>query len=291
MTGTPQAERATSALERVGSTIWWPESRPGMELRSGTNRQDGRLFELAAWSADVQNSCPPRPYLRVRLVLFGTPPTPPVLGLAESVGATPVPVPEVGPDVPAAVDAGIALADAEVESGADLLVLAGSAATVAATAVVSTLTGQEPVKVLRRGTAALDAETWMARAVDVRDTRCRIVNQRGQADRLLDALGDPLVAFATGVLVGASARRTPVVLDGPLVHAAALVATLGRPAASAWWQVADSSEEPVVTLAQDRLRLVPVLGLSTSAGDGTAGLLCVPVLRAAVDGVREVSGG
>jgi nicotinate-nucleotide--dimethylbenzimidazole phosphoribosyltransferase len=268
-------------MERIGGDVWWPETGPGLQVRGAAGVEHGGLVDLAVWAAETQNGFPPRPYRRVRLIVAGADPTERVVSLAEAVGATLVPPPVIGTDVPGAIEAAAAAVDAEVESGTDLLVVAAPGARIAAAAVVSTLTGTEPVKVLRRGAAAADADAWMARAVAVRDARLLINLRRGRADPLLNGLGDPLVAFTAGVLVAAAARRTPVLLDGPLVHAAALVAALGRPAAAAWWRAADTSTDPAVSLAQDRLRLEPVLGLGTDAGDGTAGLLCVPVLRAA----------
>ena len=74
-----------------------------------------------------------------------------------------------------------------------------------------------------------------------------------------------------------------VVVDGLSAVAAALVAHAAAAQARQWWQLADTSGEPAHKLAASRLRLTPILRLGTSAGDGTAGVLAVEVLRAAAD--------
>ena len=71
-------------------------------------------------------------------------------------------------------------------------------------------------------------------------------------------------------------------LDGLPAATAALVAYEAQPRAVRWWQSADLSPEPAHELALTKLGKRSVLDLGIGLGDGTAGLLAVPVLRAAV---------
>jgi NaMN:DMB phosphoribosyltransferase len=66
--------------------------------------------------------------------------------------------------------------------------------------------------------------------------------------------------------------------------AAALLCVDSQPRAAEWFQVADSSDDPVHRRAVEQLRARPLLDLGTSSGDGTAGVLAVALLRAAVVG-------
>jgi NaMN:DMB phosphoribosyltransferase len=72
------------------------------------------------------------------------------------------------------------------------------------------------------------------------------------------------------------------VLDGPAAYAAALLCVDGQPRAREWWQLADTSTDRAAMRAAARLERAPLLDLRTGNGDGTAGLLAIEVLRAAV---------
>ncbi len=182
------------------------------------------------------------------------------------------------------VAAGVAAADAEVDAGADLLlpVALGAGATTVAATLVSVLTGREPVKVVGRGAGiAVDDASWMRKALVVRDARRRGMPVRLDAARLLAAVGGPDTAALAGFLLRAAARRTPVLLDGSAVAAAALVAQSVQPRAIRWWHAAHRSPEPAHQVALDRLGLAPLLELELRVEDGTGPLLAVPLVRAA----------
>jgi nicotinate-nucleotide--dimethylbenzimidazole phosphoribosyltransferase len=240
----------------------------------------GGLAEHATWLATVQGSSPPARPDRVRLVVLGVEAASgPVLAAAAraGVGVRPVPVPEAQPLV-----AGVACADAEVDSGADLLVLAvpATAVPIAAAVLVAVLTETEPVRVVRGG---IETGAWIEAVREVRDRRRRAMPLRSEPDRLLAEVGTGTEAAAAGLVLHAAQRRTPVVLDGLGAVAAALVAHAAAPQAYRWWQLADTSAEPAHELATRHLGLTPILQLGTSTGDGTAGVLAVEVLRAAAD--------
>lgn len=94
-------------------------------------------------------------------------------------------------------------------------------------------------------------------------------------------MAGPGLAAASGFVLRAAARRTPVLLDGPGAMAAALVAYEAAPRAVRWWQVADRCPDAAHAIALTRLALRPLLDIGIRTGDGTAGLLAVPLLRAA----------
>jgi nicotinate-nucleotide--dimethylbenzimidazole phosphoribosyltransferase len=93
--------------------------------------------------------------------------------------------------------------------------------------------------------------------------------------------GADLAAMA-GFLAQAAVRRTPVLLDGVVVAAAALVADELAPGARAWWQAGHRSTEPAHALALQRLDLEPILDLGMRLGEGSGAAVALPVLRAAV---------
>ena len=185
-------------------------------------------------------------------------------------------------DTLAALLTGIDLADVEADSGTDLVVLAatGRGLGTVASALVGVLTKRDASAVTSRG-PVLDDARWMRRCAVVRDTMRRGRPLLGDHVGLLAAVGGPHLATATGVLLGAAARQTPVLLDGVASAAAALVAQRMAFRAADWWLAAHQSPEPAHAAALDRLGLDPVLDLQVRQEDGVGALLAVPVLRAA----------
>jgi nicotinate-nucleotide--dimethylbenzimidazole phosphoribosyltransferase len=237
----------------------------------------GRLTELAAWLAATSGGFP----ARVRCAAIGIDPAQ-LETVADAAGVGLVAVPAEA-SVPAAVNAGLAAADAEVEAGAGLLVVTAWAPErdVSAAAAVSVLRGVEPVALLGRGAAAVDTAPWIERATRLRDVRRRALRHRAEPLPLLEQLRSPALAAAVGFVLAATARRTPLVLDGEIAVAAGLVVADLAPDAAQWWLAADAVPSPVHGRACTELGLRPLLGLGASTPQAAAGLLSLPLLRAA----------
>lgn len=275
---------AAAGLPTLAAAI---ESRPAAPAAAdGT----GRLGELAGWLAattDARREGAPR---RPRCVCVGHVPDA-TLRLSDEFG---VGVREVAPDPSAgheaAIERGVAAADAEIDAGADLLVVATGEMDLdvrdAAAALVAALRGLEPVAVLPRGAAATDTRAWIARAERVRSLRRRLVDARLRPAELLDRLADPVLAALGGVVVRATSRRTPLLLDGVAVCAAALVVERLHRGARDWWQLADSTPEPAGEEIARELELSPLLRLDLVAPGGVAGLLAVQLVRATTAVIR-----
>jgi nicotinate-nucleotide--dimethylbenzimidazole phosphoribosyltransferase len=186
-------------------------------------------------------------------------------------------------EVAAAVRAGVAVADEEIDSGTDLLLTAGlgvGGSTPAAT-LISVITGIEPVKVVGRG-SGIDDQAWMRKATVVRDARRRGLPYRQDQVQLLAVSGGADLAALAGFMLRAAARRTPLVLDGVLAAAASLVAHEVSPRAMRWWTVAHAVPDRGFAAALPRLGLRPLVDLQLSRGDGIGALIAVPLLRSAV---------
>ena len=186
--------------------------------------------------------------------------------------------------------AGMAIADAEVDSGADLLVPAdlGIGNTTPAAALIGALTRSDASVVTGRGTG-IDDETWMRKCAAVRDAMRRARPVLGDQLQLLATAGGADFAAMTGFLLQAAARRTPVVLDGVMSGACALVAQRVAFRAVDWWVAGHVSSEPAHALALTRLSLEPVLDLGLRLGEGSGALLAVPVLKAAAATLAEMA--
>lgn len=178
--------------------------------------------------------------------------------------------------------AGVAVADEEVDSGADLLVPGdmGIGNTTVAAALAGSLLKLGAADVVGRG-SGIDDDTWMRKTAAVRDALRRSASRRHDPIEALTAVGGADVAAMTGFLVQAAARRTPVLLDGVVSAACALVAQRIAPRARSWWLAGHRSTEPSHARALASLALEPVVEHDMRLGEGTGALMALPVLRAA----------
>ena len=182
-----------------------------------------------------------------------------------------------------AIAAGQRIADEEVDAGADLLIAGdmGIGNTTAAAVLVAALTNAEPVAVVGFGTGIDDAG-WARKTAAVRDALFRTRLVLPDPIGLLRCCGGADLAAMAGFCAQAAVRRTPLLLDGMAVTAAALVAERLAPGARQWWQAGHRSTEPGHALALADLGLDPILDLHMRLGEGTGAAAALPVLRAAV---------
>lgn len=189
-----------------------------------------------------------------------------------------------------ALATGSAIADEEVDRGADLLIAGdmGIGNTTPAAVLVAALTGAEPVAVVGRGTGIDDA-TWMRKTAAIRDALCRARPVVADPAALLRTVGGADLAAMTGFLAQAAVRRTPVILDGIAAGAAALLAEELAPGAREWWVAGHRSVEPAHTLVLEHLQLTPILELSMRLGEGSGAVVALPLLQMAVRVLAEMA--
>ncbi|MFE0529755.1 bifunctional adenosylcobinamide kinase/adenosylcobinamide-phosphate guanylyltransferase [Micromonospora parva] len=186
--------------------------------------------------------------------------------------------------VESALRYGWRLAEQAADAGVQLLVLGacGAGTEAAAAAVLAATAGAEPPAVLGRvitESGEIDDAAWMTRCAAVRDALHRTRRSSRGAKDILAELGGGDVAVATGVLLGATARRVPVLLDGPVGLAAGMVSRDLAGQARHWCLLADHGGHPAVRLAADVLGLTPLLDLRLDLGEGANALVALPLLR------------
>jgi nicotinate-nucleotide--dimethylbenzimidazole phosphoribosyltransferase len=189
-----------------------------------------------------------------------------------------------------AIAAGQRIADEEVDAGADLLIAGdmGIGNTTAAAVLVAALTNAEPVAVVGFGTGIDDAG-WTRKTAAVRDALFRTRLVLPDPVGLLRCCGGADLAAMAGFCAQAAVRRTPLLLDGMAVTAAALVAERLAPGARQWWQAGHRSTEPGHGLALAALELDPILDLRMRLGEGTGATAALPVLRSAVAALSSMA--
>ncbi|MEU3420162.1 nicotinate-nucleotide--dimethylbenzimidazole phosphoribosyltransferase [Streptomyces murinus] len=186
-------------------------------------------------------------------------------------------------EVDAALRAGIAVADEEADSGTDLVVLGDISVggTTAAAVLIAALCGTDASVVTGRGGVAIDDLTWMRKCAAIRDALRRARPVLGDQAQLLATVGGADLAAMTGFLLQCAVRKLPVILDGVVSAACALVAQRVAFRAPDWWLAAHDSGEPGQAKALDRMALEPLLQQGVKVGEGTGALLALPLVQAA----------
>jgi nicotinate-nucleotide--dimethylbenzimidazole phosphoribosyltransferase len=178
--------------------------------------------------------------------------------------------------------AGAGMVEEFAADGVDLVVTGdmGIANTTASACLVAAFTGADADAVTGRGTGIDDATLAVKRRV----VAAGLARHRpSPADPLaaLAAVGGLEHAALVGVILSAAAEGIPVVLDGVVTDGAALVAVAMCPAAAGYLVAGHRSVVPGAAIALDHLGLSALLDLSLRLGEGTGGLLAVPIVRAA----------
>ncbi|MGW1216795.1 nicotinate-nucleotide--dimethylbenzimidazole phosphoribosyltransferase [Streptomyces sp. NPDC002499] len=183
----------------------------------------------------------------------------------------------------AAFRAGMAVADEEADSGTDLVVLGDVSVggTTAAGVLIAALCGTDASVVTGRGGLAIDDLAWMRKCAAIRDALRRARPVLGEQLQLLATVGGADLTAMTGFLLQSAVRKTPVILDGVVAAACALVAQRIAFRAPDWWLAAHDSGEPGQAKALDRMALEPLLAHGVTVGEGAGALLALPLVQAA----------
>ena len=192
-----------------------------------------------------------------------------------------------------------ALVDRAIEAGAGAFAVArelapfdvlaigemGIGNTTSAAAIIAAFTGSSPRDVAGRGTGIDDARLEKKIAVIERAlSRCVDFTW----DEIAMQVGGFEIVGLAGVVLAAAAARVPVVLDGVIVSAAALIAGAIAPAALGYCIAAHRSQEPGHRVALDALGLRPLFDLEMRLGEGSGAALALPFLEAATRMIAEM---
>jgi nicotinate-nucleotide--dimethylbenzimidazole phosphoribosyltransferase len=157
--------------------------------------------------------------------------------------------------------------------------------TTSAAAIVAAFTGSPAASVAGRGTGIDDAslERKIA-AIDAAIARCSEFSW----DEIASEMGGFEIVGLAGVMLAAAEARVPIVLDGFIVAAAALIAADIAPHARDYFIAAHRSQEPGHAPALAALHLEPLFELELRLGEGSGAALALPMIEAAARMVREM---
>jgi nicotinate-nucleotide--dimethylbenzimidazole phosphoribosyltransferase len=181
-----------------------------------------------------------------------------------------------------AIAAGETVAAQEIAAGAQLLVSGdmGIGNTTPAAALIAASLGLPAAEVTGRGTG-IDEAGLVHKTAIVQQALDRAGDRADDPVDTLTALGSADLAAAAGFMAAAARSGVPVVLDGVISVAAAVLADRLAPGAAAWFAAGHRSTEPAQSLALDKLGLEPILDLGMRLGEGSGAVAAVPLIRSA----------
>ncbi len=191
-------------------------------------------------------------------------------------------------DLGMVLDAGAAaFAELGRRSPFDVLALGemGIGNTTSAAAIVAAMTGRAPREVVGRGTGIDDARLERKIAV-VEGALARVEANRW--DLVASAVGGFEIVGLAGVMLAAARARVPIVLDGYIVAAAALLAAAIAPAVLDYCIAAHRSREPGHQVALEALGLQPLFAFDLALGEASGAALALPLIEAAARMMREM---
>lgn len=158
--------------------------------------------------------------------------------------------------------------------------------TTIAAAIISYITNKPAAEVTGRG-SGIPEETFIRKQEIV----AKISNLPANLDgiEILERIGGFEVAAMAGFILRASSEGVPILLDGVITNAAALIATRLKENCKIFLFASHNSAEPGAIAALEHLNLEPILDLGLRLGEGTGAALAIPILRAACHALNEMA--
>ncbi|MGA7576978.1 MAG: nicotinate-nucleotide--dimethylbenzimidazole phosphoribosyltransferase [Desulfobaccales bacterium] len=185
---------------------------------------------------------------------------------------------------------GVERSEAATAAEVDLIAAGdmGIGNTTPASALASVFTGRQASAVTGRGTGIED-KVWQHKVAVI--NRALALHRPDPGDPLgaLAAVGGLEIAGIAGLILGSAAARRPVLLDGFIASAGALVAAALAPAATDYLIAAHRSVEPGHQSVLEYLKLNPLLNLNLRLGEGTGAALGMLLVEASLKIYREMA--
>jgi nicotinate-nucleotide--dimethylbenzimidazole phosphoribosyltransferase len=190
----------------------------------------------------------------------------------------------------ASLEAGLELARLLVDEGADLIALGemGIGNTTASAAIIAALTGRPARDVTGLGTG-IGAERWERKVAVVERALERARPRADDPLGVLAEVGGCEIGALTGAMIGGAAAGVPLVLDGLIVGAAALLAVSFCPDVRPYLIASHRSAELGHRVVLELLELQPLMDLGLRLGEGSGAALALHLIRVACKLPREMA--
>lgn len=169
------------------------------------------------------------------------------------------------------------------KSGVKIIVTGemGIGNTTTASALSAVLLGLPPERVTGRGAGL--SSTALKRKIEVVEQAIAVNKpDKSKSVELLAKLGGYDIAGMTGLFLGGAFYHIPVVIDGVISGVAAVIANLINPLSAQYMLASHVSGEPAGKLLLERIGLKPLITAEMRLGEGTGGVLLLPLLDGAL---------
>ena len=188
------------------------------------------------------------------------------------------------------IEAGIEAFEEELSNGIDLIGTGdmGIGNTTASSAIASVFTEHSVEDVTGRGTGISDDTLKNKIQVIKKAININKPDPRDPID-VLSKVGGFEIGGLVGVILAGASRRIPVVIDGFISGAAALIAYHLEPKVKDYLIAAHCSVEKGHKVILDYMGLKPVLDLELRLGEGTGAALGMSIVEASIKILTEMS--
>jgi nicotinate-nucleotide--dimethylbenzimidazole phosphoribosyltransferase len=160
--------------------------------------------------------------------------------------------------------------------------------TTPSTAIAAVATGRKVVELTGRGTGIDDKGLALKARVIADSIRINRPDPKDAVD-ILSKVGGFEIGGIAGLILGAAESRVPVVIDGVISVAGAMIAWLLEPRLTEFMFAAHKSVEPAQAAMLARMGMEPILDLGMRLGEGTGCALAMPIIEAGVKVIREMA--
>ncbi|MCP4650508.1 MAG: nicotinate-nucleotide--dimethylbenzimidazole phosphoribosyltransferase [PVC group bacterium] len=189
-----------------------------------------------------------------------------------------------------AIEAGIELFEEELSNGIDIVGTGemGIANTTPSSAIVAAITKAKVVDITGRGTGIND-QSFVLKIKKIEEALALHQPDSIDAIDVLSKVGGFEIGGLSGIMLAAAAHKTPVVIDGFISGAAALIAYTLEPKVKDYMIAAHCSVEKGHRIALDYMGLKPILDLDLRLGEGTGAALAMSIIEAGVKIMNEMA--
>jgi nicotinate-nucleotide--dimethylbenzimidazole phosphoribosyltransferase len=191
----------------------------------------------------------------------------------------------------AALEAGMEVFRENILPGAPELTAVGEMGignTTSASAIIAAVTGKDPCEVTGRGTG-IDEARWKHKVGLIEKALARHKPNPADGIDLLRKIGGLEIAGMAGFILASVSQGVPVVLDGLIATAGALIAWVFRPAIEGYLFAGHYSVEQGQKHALAKMRLTPILDLGLRLGEGTGAALAMNIVDASCKVMCEMA--
>lgn len=188
------------------------------------------------------------------------------------------------------IETGIELANGYAKKGYKIFGTGdmGIGNTTPSSAIASVLTGRPVSEVTGKGTGITDES--LQRKIKIIEEGIKLNKPNSEeAIDVLSKVGGAEIGGIAGLILGAASNRIPVVIDGFISTAGALIAYCIEPKVKDYIFAAHNSVEIGHKAMLDKMGLIPILDLNLRLGEGTGAALAMLMIEAGLKIYKEMA--